>query len=364
MSIVQKKTDYIFLAYTGLLLVFGLIMLMSASSAIGEARFGDSFFFIKRQLVYSLIGLVGFFVMANIPYIFWKKYMWVVYAGIITLLTLVFVPGLGITSKGAQRWIDLGIVSIQASEFVKLGLIMFIAGYASLLKERIQQFQEGFAPLLVFSLIPIALVVLQPDIGTVSIMFTILFGLLYVAGSRISHLVLLATAGIVALGIMIVIAPYRAARLTTFLHPELDPLGIGYHINQAVLAVGSGGIFGLGLGNSRQKFEYLPEVHGDSIFAIIAEEMGFITVTALVVLITLIAVRGLRIAKHAPDDFGRLMVSGVIIWFIAQSYLNIGAIIGLLPLTGAPLPFVSHGGTALITILAAFGVITNVSKQS
>jgi cell division protein FtsW len=253
---------------------------------------------------------------------------------------------------------------VQPSELAKLGLIIFVSGYASLLGARLQQFQEGFAPLLVFALVPIGLVVLQPDIGTVSILFAILYGLLYLAGSRLSHMGMLAFAGVAALGIMVVIAPYRAARLTTFLHPELDPLGIGYHINQAVLAVGSGGMFGLGLGNSRQKFEYLPEVHADSIFAIVAEEMGFIIAAGVIVLITLIAIRGLRIAKHAPDDFGRFLVSGIVVWFVVQSYLNIGAIIGILPLTGVPLPLVSHGGTALLTMLAGFGIITNVSKHS
>lgn len=362
----NQKTDYIFLAYTAALLGFGLIMLMSASSAIGESRFGDGFFYIKRQLIFGVLpGIMAFLILAKIPYTYYKKKLWLIYGVMMALLVAVFIPGLGNTlGAGARSWIVVAGISVQTSELAKLGLILFVSGYASMLGSRMQQFQEGFAPLLVFAVAPIGLVVLQPDIGTVSILFAILYGLLFLAGARLSHMGMLAVAGIAALGVMIIIAPYRAARLTTFLHPELDPLGIGYHINQAVLAVGSGGMFGLGLGNSRQKFEYLPEVHADSIFAVIAEEMGFLMAAGLIVLITLIAVRGLRIAKHAPDDFGRFLVSGIMVWFVVQSYLNIGAIVGLLPLTGVPLPFVSHGGTALIMMLAGFGVITNVSKHS
>lgn len=362
----QKKTDYIFLLYIGILLIFGLIMLVSASAAIGESRFDDGFFFIKRQLLYGLLpGIVAFFILSRIPYTYWKKKMWFVYGCMIASLVAVFIPGIGSTlNAGAQSWIVLAGVSIQPAEFAKLGLILFTAGYISLLGDRLTQFQDGFAPLLVFAFAPVGLVVLQPDIGTVSILFAIIFGMLFLAQARLYHLGVLAAAGICAIGIMVAIAPYRAARLTTFLHPELDPQGIGYHINQAVLAVGSGGMFGLGLGNSRQKFEYLPEVHADSIFAIVAEEMGFVFAAGAVLLITLIAVRGLRIAKRAPDSFGMLLVGGVIVWFIAQSFLNIGAIVGLLPLTGVPLPFVSHGGTALLSALAGVGLITSVSKHS
>lgn len=367
MARVKAGTDYLFLLYVGILLVFGLVMLMSASSAIGESRFGDGFFFIKRQLLYGLLpGIAAFLMMAKIPYTYWKDKLWMVYAVMMALLVLVFIPGVGSSlGAGAQSWIVIGGFSLQTSELAKLGLVLFTAAYASMLgKDRIAHFQEGFAPLLVFALAPVALVVLQPDIGTVSIMFAIVFGLLFIARAKLSHLSMLAIAGIAAIVVMIAVAPYRAARLTTFLHPELDPQGIGYHINQAVLAVGSGGVFGLGLGNSRQKFEYLPEVHADSIFAIIAEEMGFIFAAGVVILITLIAIRGLRIAKRAPDEFGRLVVGGIIVWFVAQSFLNIGAIVGLLPLTGVPLPFVSHGGTALMMVLAGVGVITNISKQS
>jgi cell division protein FtsW len=187
--------------------------------------------------------------------------------------------------------------------------------------------------------------------------------MLFVGRARLSHLVGLALIGASSLALMIAKAPYRFDRLTTFLHPELDPLGIGYHINQAFLAIGSGGWFGLGLGHSRQKFEYLPEVHADSIFAVVGEEMGFVFAAGLVILILLIAYRGFQLAKQTRDQFGGLLVAGIMIWFVFQSFLNIGAMAGILPLTGVPLPFVSHGGTALAVALAAVGLVVNVSKH-
>ena len=312
-----SRTDYIFIAQIFVLLVFGLIMLTSASSPVGQARFDDGYWFIKRQILFGVIpGVVLFLLFARIPYQVWQKRMWLVYFLTIGALILVFIPGLGSTlNAGAQSWIVIGGVSMQPAEFAKLGIPIFIAAYATLLGNRIEQAADGFLPLLMYSLIPVGLVVLQPDIGTVSILFAIIFGMLYIAKARISHLVALAASGVAALVLMIAVAPYRAARFTTFLHPELDPQGVGYHINQAILAVGSGGLFGLGLGNSKQKFQYLPEVHADSIFAVIAEEVGFFLAAGVVLLITMIAIRGFRIAKNAKDPFGRLLVSGVIIWF-------------------------------------------------
>jgi len=195
-------------------------------------------------------------------------------------------------------------------------------------------------------------------------LFVIVFGMLFAAGAKMSHLSGLMACAVIAFFILIFIAPYRAARFTTFLHPELDPQGIGYHINQAFLAVGSGGWLGQGLGGSKQKFQYLPEVHADSVFAIIAEEMGFIVTAGLIFLLLLIARRVLHVAGHAPDDFGRLLVVGIIIWLMAQSFFNIGAMLGLMPITGVPLPFISHGGTALALAMASVGVLVNVSKHA
>jgi cell division protein FtsW len=360
------KADYVLLSYFVILLVFGLVMLTSASSAIGHQRFGDGYFFIKRQILFGVLpGLVAFFIFAKLDYQIFSKYAVLIYVATISVLLLVFIPGIGSTlNTSAHSWIMIAGHSIQPSEFAKLGIILFMSWYLAKKGKKLLDLEQGFLVALGVGIIPVVLVVLQPDIGTVSILFGILFAMLFIAGAKWSHMGMLLTAGIVGMIIMIVIAPYRTARLTTFLHPELDPQGIGYHINQASLAIGSGGFFGLGLGRSRQKFQYLPEVHADSIFAVIAEEMGFIFSVGLVILLFLIFSRGMQIAKNAPDIFGRLIVSGIIIWFMLQSFLNIGAMVGLLPLTGVPLPFISHGGTALVVAMAAVGIIINISKHS
>lgn len=363
----KSRADYVLLtAFAGLLL-FGVIMLTSASSSIGHERFGDSYFFVKRQLLYGVLpGTVLFIILAKVPYTLYKKYMWHIFAVMMLILLLVFVPGIGSSlNTGANSWLVIGSFSVQPAEFAKLGLILFGAGYLTAMgKKRLDLLQEGFIPSLVFLGLPIALVILQPDIGTVSILFAIMFGLLFFAKARLSFMACLAGLGIAGLFVMIAIAPYRAARLTTFLHPELDPQGIGYHINQAFLAIGSGGLFGLGLGHSRQKFQYLPEVHADSIFAVIAEEMGFLISAGLVALIIYIGYRGFELAKRAPDTHAQLIVSGIIVWFLSQSFLNIGAMIGLLPITGVPLPFVSHGGTSLMVAMASVGILINISKHA
>lgn len=361
-----NKADYVLLGAFAILLLFGLMMLTSASTSVGHERFGDSYFFIKRQLLYGVLpGLFLLIVLAKVPYEMYRRHMWSIFGIMMFVLLLVFIPGIGSSlGTGAQSWLVIGNFSVQPAEFAKLGLILFGAGYLTAMGERLQNLQEGFIPSLIFLGLPIGLVILQPDIGTVSILFAILFGLLFFAKARFSHLTLLAALGAVGILVMVVIAPYRAARLTTFLHPELDPQGIGYHINQAFLAIGSGGLFGLGLGHSRQKFQYLPEVHADSIFAIIAEEMGFFVTSALVLLIVYIGYRGLLLASRVPEFHGRLIVAGIIVWFMSQSFLNIGAIVGLLPLTGVPLPFVSHGGTALMVAMAAVGILMNISKTA
>jgi len=356
----------VLLSYFITITVFGLIMLASASTAIGQARFDDSYFFIKRQLLFGVLpGLAVFFVFAKLDYRLLKKMAVPIFIGICIVLILVFIPGIGSSlGTGAHSWLIINGRSLQPAEFAKLGLIIFMAAYLANAGKDIADIKLGFLPALALGLIPVILVVLQPDIGTVSILFAIVFAMLFIAGARLRHLGALAIIGIAGITLMVMVAPYRAARLTTFLHPELDPQGIGYHINQAFLAIGSGGFFGLGLGHSRQKFQYLPEVQADSIYAVIAEEMGFLFAAALVILLVLIAYRGFILAKMSPDSFGRLLAAGIITWFIAQSFLNIGAMVGLLPLTGVPLPFVSHGGTALVVSMAAAGILINISKHA
>ncbi|MFB6226420.1 MAG: putative lipid II flippase FtsW [Candidatus Paceibacteria bacterium] len=358
------RSDYVFLSIVLALLVFGLIMLTSASTPVGLREFNDKYFFVKSQLLLGVLpGILSLLVFVNLKYKYLKKLAWVIFAVTIISLVLVFIPGIGSSlNTGSQSWIVLGGYSLQPSEFAKLGLIIFMAYYLSELGEEIEEFSSGFLPALIVGILPVALVAVQPDLGTTSILFAVLFGMLFVAGAKWSHMGILLIAAISAFAVMIAISPYRSERLTTFLHPELDPKGSGYQINQSFLALGSGGIFGRGLGKSRQKFEYLPEVHSDSIFAIIGEETGFVITTLVVLAFLSLFIRGFKVAKKAPDKFARLTVTGIILWLAVQTFVNIGAMVGLMPLTGVPLPFISHGGTALLSALTGVGIILNISK--
>lgn len=364
-TVKTARVDYILLSAFILLLVFGLLMLTSAGTAVGYDRFDDRYFFIKRQLLLGVLpGLIAFFILVRVPYALLRRSALPVFILSVILLGLVFVPGIGSTlNTNAQSWLVIAGQSFQPAEFAKLGLVFFLSLILGRMGEKIRFFRSGFLVALGLGLIPILFVIAQPDLGTATILFAILFAELFLAGANLLHISGLAIGGIAGIAVMIVHAPYRAARLMTFLHPELHPLGIGYHINQAFLAIGSGGWFGLGFNRSRQKFQYLPEVHADSIFAIIAEEMGFFIAAAMVALIIFIVLRSLQVAKAAPDPFGRFLVSGIAVWFLVQSCMNIGAMVGVMPLTGVPLPFVSHGGTALMINLAAAGIILNVSKH-
>ncbi len=360
-----RHADRPFLIYLGILVVFGLACLMSASGPLGVAKFNDGYFFIKRQVLFGLLpGLVLFVAAAKIDYHLWQKFSWIIYVFALVLLGLVFVPGLGITINNSQSWLGIGSISFQPAECAKLALILILAHVLSMKSYNWDKWQESILPILA-TIAPVLLLVLaQPDVGTLSIMAMIVLAMLYIAQVPAKYLLAMVLAGVIGLVALVWMAPYRAQRLTTFLHPELDPKGVGYQMNQAFLAVGSGGFWGLGFGHSRQKFQYLPEVNADSIFAVIAEEVGFIWSAGLVFLILLMTWRGFKIAKGAPEPFGGLLVAGIMIWFAWQSFLNIGAMVGALPLTGVPLPFVSHGGTALAMALAGAGIVTNVSKHS
>lgn len=365
MKYLHKSADYLFLLYGVLIILFGLLVLSSAGVATGIDRFHDPYFFIKRQVLFGFVpGIFLFLLLTKIEYTVWKKWAVAVFVFVCALLLMVFIPGIGsMSGTAAHSWLAIGQFSFQPSEIAKLGIIIFLAAFLTLWKDRMGSFTNGFLVILGVGLIPVVLTALEPDIGTAAILFCLVFALLFLGNARAAHLSALLIAGLAAFALLIAIAPYRTARFMTFLHPELDPQGVGYHINQAYLALGSGGWFGLGLGHSRQKFQYLPEVHADSIFAIMAEELGFVITLGFLLLFCLFILRGLSIAKHAPDDFGRLLVSGIMAWFVIQTFFNIGAMVGLLPLTGLPLPFVSHGGTALFIAMAALGIVANVSKH-
>lgn len=364
MENVKAKFDKVFLIYIAIITVFGLAALLSASGPLGYNKFGDSYFFVKRQILFGLLpGMVLLYFFLNINLAKWRKISWLVYGGAVFLLAMVFVPGVGAVINGARSWISVGAFSFQPSEIAKFAVIFFAAHLLTDKKRDLNDWQMGLLPVLTL-LSPIVLMVLmQPDVGTLSIMLVILFFMLFEARVPKKYLFALGMAALCVFAFLVILKPYRLQRLTVFMHPELDPQGVGYQVNQAFLAIGSGGLWGRGVGQSVQKYQYLPEVNSDSIFAVVAEETGFFIATSVVVLIFLITMRGFKIAKEADNDFGRMLTVGMVVWLGWQSFLNIGAMVGVLPLTGVPLPFISHGGSALMSELAAVGLILNISKK-
>lgn len=357
--------DYVFLALVGTLTLFGLIVLASASSVFSYEKFGSSFYLIRHQLLSGFLpGIVLFIVALRIPYGMWRKFAFFILIAMLVLLILVVLPGVGRKFGGARSWFTIGSLSFQPAEFAKLGLIIYLAAWCESKREVLRDFKAGFLPFMSVAAAVGILIILQPDVGTLAIVGAIVIFLAYLVGMRISYLLGSIAIGIFLLFLLVKVAPYRAARLDTFVHPELDPQGVGYHINQALLAVGSGGAFGVGFGHSRQKFRYLPEVTGDSIFPILAEELGFFVSAAFIILIVAIIWRMFRIARDAPDYFSRYAVAGIAGWFGIQSFVNISSMLGILPLTGLPLPFVSYGGTALAVELAAVGIVGSISRHA
>lgn len=347
------------------LIIFGLVMIASAGIGYSLTRFGDEYHFFKRQLLFGVLpGLLIMSIVRNIDYKIWRKLSFPFFVASIIFLIMVFIPGIGSKIYGANRWIQLGFFSFQPAEMLKLSLILYLAAWLESRQERLKDFYEGLVPFLMIVALVSFLLVKQPDIGTLGITILIAMSIFFVSGARISHILLMGGAGVASLFALIKMESYRMDRFLVFLHPELDPRGIGYQINQALLAIGSGGIFGIGLGHGLQKFNYLPEPVGDSIFAIIGEELGLFGEFILIALFVMLAMRGLRIAKHAPDIFGRLTAVGIVSWIIFQAFINIAAISGLIPLTGVPLPFISYGGTSIVFLLTGIGILLNISKQT
>lgn len=357
-------SDRMLFAVIGLLTLSGVLMIASAGIVYADVRFGDPYFFFKRQLVGVILGFILLFVMSKIDYHFYRRWALIIYAAATGLLVLVLVPGIGITAYGASRWLNLGPAQFQPSEAMKLALILYVAAWCSSKGTKLlTDIQEGLVSFLAIISVACILVFLQPNVGTMSILIFIAIGIFYLAGARLSHIASVIGMGIVGFFVLILAAPYRMARFTSFLNPEADPQGAGYQIQQALIAIGSGGFFGVGLGHSKQKGLYLPEPVGDSIFAIIGEEVGFIGVMIVIILFFLFAWRGMKIAAHAPDMFGKLVAGGITIWITGQAIVNIAAITSLMPLTGIPMPFISYGGTSIIFSLGAVGILLNISRQ-
>jgi len=361
----SKQIDKTLLLLTVALIIFGLMAIASAGVAYSQIHAGDSYYYFKHQLFYGLIpGLIILYFTQRIDYNFWKKISFPFFLSSVFFSILVFIPGIGSRVYGASRWIYLGPLSFQPSEMLKLSVVIYLAAWLENRKEKIREFYDGLAPFVFIVGIISFILIKQPDIGTLGVIILIAMSIYFLSGAKLSHLAGMFVVGFSSLFFLIKFEAYRMSRLLVFMHPELDPRGIGYQINQALLAIGSGGILGVGLGHSLQKFNYLPEPIGDSIFAIIGEELGLIGGVFLVGLFLFFAMRGMRIAKAAPDRFARLLAAGIVSWIVFQAFINIAAISGLIPLTGIPLPFISYGGTSIIFLLAGVGILLNISKYS
>lgn len=362
----EKRPDYVFAIMLAVLLFLGLVMVTSASGPVAYQKFGDTYWYLKHQLLYGLLpGAVLFMITSRVDYRRWRALAAPLLVASVILLVLVFVPGIGADWGTSRSWINIGGFSLQPAEIVKLTFLFYLAAWLEARgEEGVRDVSSGLLPFLgVLGLLGV-LIVLQPDLGSLLVLVAMALVVYFLAGAPWPHLFGIVVGGFGVLAILIKSAPYRAARFMTFLHPELDPTGIGYHINQAFLAIGSGGLFGVGLGHSRQKYLYLPEVVGDSIFAVMAEELGYVVMVMVLALLLVFIMRGLQIARNAPDMFGKFIVAGVMGWIFFQTLFNVGSMLGLLPITGLPMPLVSYGGTALMVVMAAMGVIFNISRHT
>ncbi len=361
----NRKIDYSLLLVVMALLVFGLTVLYSASTVNSFNNFGNTTYYILHQLIYGAgLGLIALYICSKIDYHIWQKYLPLLIFGSLFLLALVKVPGLSFSSGGATRWVHLGPIVFQPAELAKLVIIFYLASWVDKKRNSLNDFYYGLLPSLFIVGLFAALILWQPDMGTMLVLLLVAFFMFLVAGVPWKYIFYSALSGILSVYLLIKIEPYRVRRLATFFDSTVDPKGISYQINQALLAIGSGGLWGFGYGLSRQKHNYLPEVMTDSIFAVLSEELGFIRAMGVVVLFVIFALKGIRVAKNAPDTFGRMTAFGITTWITIQAAVNIGAIAGLLPLTGIPLPFFSYGSSSLIANLAAVGILLNISGYS
>jgi len=346
------------------LIVLGILILASVSASLSQERFGTTYYFLNHQILFGLIpGFLLGFLAFKVKLSFFKKWAPVLLLVNLIFLAMVFLPLVGSASGGADRWVSLGPLSFQPSEFLKLSFILYLAAWLASRTSKEKRFNQTFIAFLSVVGIISLFLILQPDISTLGVVAVSAALMYFLANTPLWHsisIILIGGGGLLAL---IKLAPYRLNRLLVFLNPELDPMGKGYQIKQALITVGSGGLFGLGLGMSQQRFStFLPQSMSDSIFAIFAEETGFVGAVILILFFLLLLWRGFRIAKMKEDKFSQLAALGLTVWLCLQGFTNVGAMIGILPLTGIPLPFISYGGSALVAELIGVGILLNISK--
>ena len=360
----DRTPDIILLLVTLILVTVGTAMIYSSSSIIALEKFKDGQYFLKKQIFFVIIGLISMVLLTKIDYTTWKK---AAYPGIILsliLLGLLFIPHVGLKRGGATRWLNLGLFSFQVSEMVKIAMVVFLAHLLARKAHLLKKFSRGVLIPSAITAVLISLILLEPDFGTAVIIASILILMLSLAGSRMTHLMFLAAA-FIPVGVWLILHKgYRLARLTVFLDPWKDAGNTGFQIIQSLISFGSGGTFGVGIGDGMQKLFYLPEPHTDFILSIIAEESGFIGVSIVIILFAILVFRGFMIALKAPDMFGTLLAAGLTMVIAMEAFINIAGVMGLIPLKGLALPFLSYGGSCFVMSMIAVGILLNISTQS
>jgi len=369
-----QRPDYILLGTIITLISLGILILASISAPLSQERFGNSSYYLVHQIKYGLIaGIILGFLAYKISLAFLKKWSFVLLLLNLIFLGLVFLPDIGLEKGGASRWIDLGFISFQPSEFLKISFIIYLAAWLSRSgiktehpkkKIVVEKISERLAPFLIIIGLISLFLILQPDVSTLGIIILVAILMYFSVGTPFWHSAFMVLAGLSALALLIKTAPYRFNRILALFKPEIDPMGISYQIKQSMIAIGSGGIFGLGLAMSYQKFGFLPQSMSDSIFSIYAEETGFIGSLFLILLFLFFFWRGYKLFKKNSDDFSRLLTLGICSWISIQALIHIGSMIAILPLTGIPLPFISYGGSHLLAEMIGVGILLNISKNT
>ena len=358
----KKKFDVILFASVLILIFFGLIMIYSASSIWAEYKFNDAFKYVKQQGLFIIIGI---FLMVFISKIDYNKYYEksnLILGVCLVLLVLVLIPGIGSVRNGSQSWFGIGSFGVQPSEFSKLGLIIFTARYLTINDKYLKDIKKGVIPIMLVLFLIFGLIMLQPDFGTGMIIVVSILSMLFIAGVSIKFFLSLGAVGAFGIVFLIAIAPYRMDRITSFLDPWKDPLGTGFQIIQSLYAIGPGGLLGQGFLKSRQKQFYLPEPQTDFIFSIISEEFGILGILIVASLFLIILYRGIKIALNSKDEFSKYLAFGMIFQILIQAVMNLMVVVGLIPVTGVTLPFLSYGGSSLMITLLEIGIVLNISR--
>ncbi len=345
-----------------ILSLFGILMIYSSSYIWAEYKYNDPYKYLKNQALFFIIGVVLMIIVSKIDYKKYFKYANKILIVCITLLILVLIPGIGSVRNGSRSWFGIGSFGIQPSEFAKLGLIIFTSKYLYNNPNSMKNFKKGVLPILIITLGMFGIIMLQPDFGTGTILVMTIIGILFVAGLNIKIFVKFGIVGLIGVVGLIIVAPYRLKRILSFLDPWSDPLGSGFQIIQSLYSIGPGGLFGLGFGNSIQKHFYLPEPQTDFIFSIISEEFGFMGILIISTLFIIIFYNCLKISMKCTDLFGKYLSFGITFGLIFQSILNLSVVVGLIPVTGVTLPFLSYGGSSLLIIMVSMGIILNISR--